>query len=477
MSLLIRDAHGVSLPEIPVEFPSLHPELATRAMRRFSCIGGACEDTCCRDFGISIDREAIDRMRAAAAGHPERREKVVRLVVLGMPRGGVKPQNLVQLDESGACPLLETDGACGIHRDYGPAALSTTCAIFPRTSLAVEGRLEVTGSLACPELARLTLLADDGLMQEPTAVPVLPRAHGYVGKVLDADPLDLYAQSFSRVRGTLLRLFERGDYPIGARLLFAANLAANVDAFFRAGRCHTTHAEHAMQRRRLEVELEAAEDPELLASLYADLQAFEEGRGGAVVVAAAASVWLDRRRLTHSRRFSELLDQAMASLQAECLETTPGEVFVPALGADGQSVTPVRLRQVDERRRSVLEARAPGAIDELLGRYSAHHLLRNPYTEASSLLDYVGRLALALAAIRLVWTASPELAARFGQPAERALDGQVASQTAVTVIQIFTKAISHHVEYLSAVHRSHEQVSDNGGGITFGRLVLFARFV
>jgi hypothetical protein len=33
------------------------------------------------------------------------------------------------------------------------------------------------------------------------------------------------------------------------------------------------------------------------------------------------------------------------------------------------------------------------------------------------------------------------------------------------------------VEYLGAVHRSHEQVSDHGGGITFGRLVLFASFV
>jgi lysine-N-methylase len=473
MSLLIRDAHGVSLPEIPVEFPSLHPELATRAMSRFACIGGACEDTCCRDFGISIDREAIDRMRAAAARHPERREKVVRLVVLGMPRGGVQPQNLVQLDDRGACPLLETDGACGIHRDYGPAALSTTCAIFPRTSLAVEGRLEVTGSLACPELARLTLLADDGLVQEPTTVPVLPRDHGYVGKVLDADPLDLYAQAFSRVRGTLLRLFERGEYPIGARLLFAAQLAANVDAFFRAGRGHTTHAERAMQKRRLEVELEAAEDPELLASLHGDLQAFEEGQGGAVVVAAAASMWLDRRRLTHSRRFAELLDQTMASLQAECLDDVPGAVA----GADGVSVTPARLREVDLRRRAALEARAPGTIDELLGRYCAHFILRNPYTEAGSLLDYVGRLALSLAAVRLVWTASPELAARLAQPAEPALDAKVARQSAVTVIQTFTKALSHHVEYLGAVHRSYEQVSDHGGGITFGRLVLFASFV
>lgn len=470
MSLLIRDGHGVSLPESPVQLPSLHPELATRAMRRFACTGGACEDTCCRGFGISLDREAIDRMRTAVAHHPERREKVRRLVVLGLPREGAERRNLVQLNEHGACPLLEADGACGIHRDHGPAALSTTCATFPRTSLAVDGRLEVTGSLACPELARLTLLADDGLVQEPTSTPVLPRP--YVGKVLDADPLDVYADAFSRVRATMLRLFEREEFPVGTRLLFLAHLAAQVDGFFRAGQSTRTNAERAMLKRRLDLELKAVDDPDLLASLHADLQSFDGG--GEVVVASAASLWLDRRRLTHGSRFARILDQAMASLQGECLDSSAAgtSTSTSSGGGDaGTTVTPARLREVDARRRAALEARAPGLGDELLGRYCRHYILRNPYSDAESLLAYVGRLALSVAAIRLVWTASPELAARFEQPPDRSVDARVAVQAAITVIQTFTKAISHHVEYLSAVHEAHDR------GMTFGRLVLFAKFI
>jgi lysine-N-methylase len=399
--------------------------------------------------------------------------KLVRLVVLGMPRDGAEPENLVQLDADGACPMLETDGACGIHRDHGPAALGTTCAVFPRTALAVDGRLEVTGSLSCPELARLTLLAADGLEQQPAPVRVLPR--DYVGKVLDSDPLDVYLDAFSRVRATILRLFERDEYPIGARLLFVANLAAQVAEFFEAGHATTTNGERAMLKRRLEVELTAAEDPEVLSALHADLARFEGG--GPEVIAAAAALWLDRRRLTHARRFAQVLGEAMASLQGEH-EHEHGHEHEqgPAAAERERTITPARLWEIDRRRRALLEARVPGALDEILGRYCRHYVLRNPYTDADSLLAYVGRLALALAAVRLVWTASPSLAARFEQAPDRALDAQVASQSAIEVIQTFTKAISHHVEYLAIVHQANERASASGG-VTFGRLVLFAKFV
>jgi hypothetical protein len=47
------------------------------------------------------------------------------------------------------------------------------------------------------------------------------------------------------------------------------------------------------------------------------------------------------------------------------------------------------------------------------------------------------------------------------------------SAIAVDVIQIFTKAVSHQVDFLTAIQR----VSEDSKGVTFGRLVLFAKFV
>jgi hypothetical protein len=52
-------------------------------------------------------------------------------------------------------------------------------------------------------------------------------------------------------------------------------------------------------------------------------------------------------------------------------------------------------------------------------------------------------------------------------------DADEFSEIAVEVTQIFTKAVSHQVDFLAAIHGSGEM----GLATTFGRLVLFAKFL
>lgn len=462
----LADAPAVALLDRPLELPQSFPELATRAMQRFRCLGSACDDNCCRDFGIDIDRSSLDRMRAAARS-PEDRERVVRLVVLGMrPRAGGPSRNLVQLDESGGCPMLDSDGRCGVHRDYGEQVLSTVCSVFPRTSLAVEGRLEVTGSLACPELARLSLLAEDGLEQgssgHPVGEPVLPRA--YVGKSLDTQRGGLYNAAFTRTRAALGDLFRREDFTIGTRFAFAATLAAELEPFFRRDADPVGPAEATLLRRRLESELNAMARPDHLAALNADLAAMPDTPPA--VVTSVAALLTGRLRLAHPARFASLVRGALASL-----------------GADSEDAAIDSERGAAELRgrRATLDALAPGLMDRLLGRYARHHLLRNPYTERRSLMAYLKRLGTDLAALRLLWLASPRLHAFVGSgsslpgspvdAAESAAAARSITDAGIEVIQAYTKAVSHHVDFLSAVH------DGDAGAVRFGALILIARFI
>ena len=455
-----RDMLATALPDRPVELPQSLPELATRAMRRFRCVGPACEDTCCRDFGIHIDRAGLERMRAAVAHEPEQREKVVHLVVLGMPTPGGEPaRNLVQLDDHGGCPMLDADGGCGVHRRHGEGALGTACSVFPRTSLAVEHRLEVTGSLACPELTRLSLLADDGLEQDPGAEPVLPRA--YVGKNVETDTTNLYGSAFSRTRATLIDIFRRDGFTLGTRFAFAANLAAELDDFFLRDARSVGPAEALLFRRRLDAELAATASPEGLTTVRADLGALPESPP--VVVAAAATLLAERLRLTHAPRFGALVRDAFLSLGGH------------AAGDHAPTLDATRARAALRERRAIYDALAPGLLDRLLGRYAHHYLLRYPYTDRPSLLAYLNRLGTSLAAIRFLWLGSPRLWALLApppaiNPAEAA---RAITQVGLEVIQSFTKAVSHHVEFQDAIHEADEQP----GGVRFGRLALLARFV
>src|SRR4051812_42072894 len=71
----------------PVPAPAPLPEVATNAMQRFGCIQGACEDTCCRDWGIAIDVADLEQMQKVAA-KKNVADGLFHLVVLGKPAPG-----------------------------------------------------------------------------------------------------------------------------------------------------------------------------------------------------------------------------------------------------------------------------------------------------------------------------------------------------------------------------------------------------
>ena len=424
--------------------------MATRAMLRFACTRSACPDSCCRDFGVHFDQPSMTRMLTSTARDPIDHERIVRLVVLGMPLPNAGKTQVV-LGQDGCCPLLESSGDCVLHRKYGESSLGTACSVFPRTSLALPDRVEVTGTLACPEVARLTLLWDDGVCQDASTVPLMSRS--YVGKALDDqdDVSDAYVAPFQQVRSTLMDLLQRQEFPLSSRLVFAAHFAAQVDDFFRRGTTAFTGSKRQFAGQRLAKEVSAATSASLLAELHADLQVLAATSGA--VLSSVVTLLTERLRLPHPPRFSELVTSVIASLGSG-LASCKGE----ELSADLPEAERVLKRQ-----RAYLETHWPGRADRILSRYCQHYLLRYPYTDAGSLLHYLGRLSLSLAAIRLLILGACELRCPT--------DAQEFSKIAVEVTQIFTKAVSHQADFMAAIHRG----SEIGSGITFGRLVLFAK--
>jgi lysine-N-methylase len=444
-------------------------EVGTQAINRFACIGGACEDTCCRDLGVAVDPENAKQIRAAGASS-KGDARTVRLVVLDAVHVEDTPQHIIRFDESGACPALDSDGLCGVHLHQGEAALSTACAIFPRSSLLIHDgnsdndQLEVTGSLACPELARLALLAADGLAQTPSAARLLSRP--YIGKILHTDGRDAFAAPFLQVRGVLIDLLSRTGFPISSRFAFAAHLAAKVDDFFTRDNAAFSGPGSLFARQRLNAEVTAATDANLLHSLHQDLTAFPEN-GGEAVMATTALMLAERRRLPHAKRFAQLVEACFRSLQAE--------VFGQALGDvdPNQTVSPAQLFAVYRRRKEFVDRRVHGLVDDIVGRYAVHYLLRHPYTDAPSLLNYLGRLGLALAAVRLLLAGSPSIQSCLAAAPNPSADAGVIADAAVEVVQILTKAVTHHWAFLETIHRARAEA----GAMTFGQLVLFAKFV
>lgn len=115
----------------------------------FRCIGGQCPDTCCRDWEIVLDEEALADYKNAP-----------------QPLGDMIAANLVEdregdlcfrLREDGFCALLTEDGLCPIQRDWGEAHLCAHCGAYPRFTEEYGCLTETALAVSCPEAARLLL--------------------------------------------------------------------------------------------------------------------------------------------------------------------------------------------------------------------------------------------------------------------------------------------------------------------------------
>ena len=462
----------VVAPPVATPGPADLPQVTTDAVEGFACLVESCEDTCCRDWAVPLDKASLERLKATMSRTPEGRERLVRLVVIGRPTQQARGAVQIQMDESGACPLLETDNRCGVHATYGEEALSTACSVFPRTALAVDGQLEVGASLGCPEISRKVLLSERPHLLRPANKPMLARA--YVGKTIGGDPACAYTRHFPQVRALLQRLFRRGEFPLATRLVAAANFADGIQDFFFAGTEAFAGAKEPFAARRLEAEIAAAEQPGGLQALDRDLAAFDPSAGQAIA-GLTGTLLLERLRLPHSPRFATLLKACFASIQTEAHAQNPAGAHA---GANDMAVdvdaglTPAQTWQVLRRRAHLLEQRLGARSALVFGNYCDHFLMRHPYTDAETVLGYLHRLGLHLAAVRFLTLASPALARcldRAAAPDDQALF----DATAVHAVQTFTKAIAHHVDFLDV---SFKAVA-SGPGLGFGRLVMLAKFI
>ncbi len=139
---------------------SNNPSAAPTYASAFQCIGPQCEDTCCRNWAIPVDRHTYEKYRQFP---PERLGSVVSQHVSIVPRAPDPLFALINLAPSGDCAFLAPDRLCSIQREYGPELLSATCSIYPRVLNQVDGQLEGSLHLSCPEAAR-NILLDPGFL-------------------------------------------------------------------------------------------------------------------------------------------------------------------------------------------------------------------------------------------------------------------------------------------------------------------------
>ena len=117
----------------------------------FSCIAGACPDSCCKEWSVDVDPHAAAFYRQLPGSLGDRLREVLQDTEDGT----------IMTIENGRCPMWRTDGLCRIQAELGHDALCKVCQEFPRLTHDYGDFTELGLELSCPEAARIILSGSD----------------------------------------------------------------------------------------------------------------------------------------------------------------------------------------------------------------------------------------------------------------------------------------------------------------------------
>lgn len=394
-----------------VKFQAIVPRYATR----FSCLGPQCEDNCCREWEVPIDRKTRDAYTRSL--HPQL-GPTLRGVVADPPGPRTKNDDgrLMWNASTGACMLLK-DGLCAVHAELGPTHLSHTCFTYPRHWMDVDGQRQETLSLSCPEAARLALLAPDAFEFVEAGIDV---RDDIVGKHR-ADPR-LDAALAAELRIFCLNLVRLDGLPVWQRL---AVLGLFCDSVSEPLARHDNEAVRALLDGFAAM-LEQGELRDTLASFQPDYEA-------------------------QALVFSSLWSGMPLNSGSPVRNAVVADV-VRGLGADPDTghVTPEAL--ADAYRHGM--ARLPAALEaapHLLEHYLLNEMFQNvfPFDGATAFQGYL-RLVARFGLLRLM------LAARCNTGGTLP-DAEALAQTA----RVHARRLNHDLPFLARLDRA---LADSGWG-------------
>lgn len=398
---------------------------AFRYMKRFRCIGGDCESSCCSGgWNITIDREHYEKTRSAMSGSVATRQEfdanMRRVKTVARTH---KDHALVVLQSNGDCTFLGTDRLCSLQKRYGEGVLSDTCTVYPRSVSRAGARLELAGVTSCPEVARQLLLHKDALELDVVEEETFDRPKER--QVLPDHPQKPYARYHDELRNLMMDLLNDDTYPLSTRLCFTAYFAHRTLPFMQLDT-------NELDEGRLLLEVERIQDPDVRRDLHREFVDLP------IAPAFSSRVVLALLRARSPvAGLRELVDAVVQEYSGGlATRLTPGQVPNDA---------EVREMVLSYERHKKVWAEYQPRIDGYLANYAKNYWALEWYVTSPDMLSHAVLLFARMATIRFLLLGHPLLVAAIDAPPadkERALDRAV-----VQTVQKFSRAFEHDVTF------------------------------
>lgn len=209
--------------------------LVPKYMDQFKCIGSSCEDTCCAGWRVNIDKKTYKKYK----GSYELELKDLFKEKVKKNDSNTTELNYAEilLDEQGVCPFLTNEKLCNIQQKLGFEALSITCTTYPRVTKEVNGVIEMSATISCPEVARLILLNPEPMEFDEIESKVTDKFI-IVEKINTEDfsALNKPEKYFWELRIFTIKLLQNRNYKLWERLVILGLFYQKVQSYYEQNR-------------------------------------------------------------------------------------------------------------------------------------------------------------------------------------------------------------------------------------------------
>ncbi|WP_239615879.1 flagellin lysine-N-methylase [Cohnella mopanensis] len=199
-------------------------------MRQFQCTGSACEDTCCGGWAISVEKEAYKRYQKVK---DKELQMSIKENIIRVKKDATEYYYAVmKQNEEGYCNFLTVEKLCSLQSKLGEAALCQTCSEYPRVYNQVDGRIEISSKLSCPETARLALL-NPNPMEFDVVEMDLDRGT-LASNIVNTNKGEL-SSAFWDIRIFVISLIQNRSYLLKERLMILGLFCSKLDELIGHG--------------------------------------------------------------------------------------------------------------------------------------------------------------------------------------------------------------------------------------------------
>lgn len=190
----------------------------------FRCVGGACIDTCCSGWNVSIDKATHYRYKKSAKAEiSEIAKSSIKKIKSGRSASHF---SVIKNRENGDCPFMTSCGWCKVQTEMGEQALSKTCNTYPRIITKCGGETYISASLSCPEAARLCLENEHSADLEPSSETLMKQLDS--GKSLHIFSDAAFCEDSKLLQSALLQIFKDSEMSIAEQFMTAELLMTKL---------------------------------------------------------------------------------------------------------------------------------------------------------------------------------------------------------------------------------------------------------